>query len=129
MNVMKLISTIARYLLGLIFVVFGLNFWLQFLTVPSPPEGSLAAGFIGAIYLSGFLAVVKVFEVVGGILLLAGRYVNLALAVVGPIAVVIVMYHVLILEAGYAMAAVVGILAITALAGRRDFITTLLASK
>lgn len=129
MNVMKLIPTIARYLLGLIFVVFGLNFWLQFLTVPSPPEGSLAAGFIGAIYTSGFLAVVKVFEVAGGILLLAGRYVNLALAVVGPIAVVIVMYHVLILEAGYAMAAVVGILAITALAGRRDFITTLLASK
>ena len=129
MNAMKLITTIARYLLGLTFVVFGLNFWLQFLTVPSPPEGSLAAGFIGAIYMSGFLAVVKVFEVVGGILLLAGRYVNLALAVVGPIAVVIVMYHVLILEAGYAMAAVVGILAITALAGRRDFITTLLASK
>lgn len=72
---------------------------------------------------------VKVFEVVGGILLLAGRYVNLALAVVGPIAVVIVMYHVLILEAGYGMAALIGILAITALAGRRDFITTLLASK
>jgi uncharacterized membrane protein YphA (DoxX/SURF4 family) len=126
---MKFIPTIARYLLGIIFLVFGLNFWLQFLTVPSPPEGSLAAGFIGAIYMSGFLAVVKVFEVIGGILLLAGRYVNLALAVVGPIAVVIVMYHVLILEAGYAMAAVVGILAITALAGRRDFITTLLASK
>jgi putative oxidoreductase len=129
MNVMKLIPTIARYLLGLIFVVFGLNFWLQFLEVPQPPEGSLAAGFIGAIYMSGFLAVVKVFEVVGGILLLSGRYVNLALAVVGPIAVVIVMYHVLILEAGYAMAAIVGILAITALAGRRDFITTLLAPK
>jgi len=126
---MKFIPTNARYLLGIIFLVFGLNFWLQFLTVPSPPEGSLAAGFIGAIYMSGFLAVVKVFEVIGGILLLAGRYVNLALAVVGPIAVVIVMYHVLILEAGYAMAAVVGILAITALAGRRDFITTLLASK
>ena len=36
MNVMKLITTIARYLLGLIFVVFGLNFWLQFLTVPLP---------------------------------------------------------------------------------------------
>jgi len=126
---MKLIPSIARYLLGLIFVVFGLNFWLQFLEVPQPPEGSLAAGFIGAIYMSGFLAVVKVFEVVGGILLLSGRYVNLALAVVGPIAVVIVMYHALILEAGYGMAALIGILAITALAGRRDFITTLLASK
>lgn len=37
---MKLIPTIARYLLGLIFVVFGLNFWFQFLTVPSPPGSS-----------------------------------------------------------------------------------------
>ncbi len=126
---MKYIPLIARYLLGVIFVVFGLNFWLQFIAVPSPPEGSLAAGFIGALYMSGFLAVVKVFEIVGGILLLAGRFVNLSLAVVGPIAVVIVMYHVLILEAGYGMAALIGILAITALAGRRDFITTLLASK
>jgi len=126
---MKHIPTIARYLLGVLFVVFSLNFWLKFLEMPSPPEGSLAAGFIGAIYMSGFLAVVKVFELVGGILLLSGRYVNLALAVLGPIVVVIVMYHALILEAGYGMAALMGILAITALAGRRDFITTLLNSK
>ncbi len=126
---MKHIPTIARYLLGVLFVVFSLNFWLQFLTMPSPEEGSLAAGFIGAIYASGFLAVVKVFELVGGILLLAGRYVNLALAVLGPIVVVIVMYHALILEGGYAMAALMGILAIVALAGRRDFINSLLNSK
>ncbi len=126
---MKHIPTIARYLLGVLFVVFSLNFWLKFLEMPSPPEGSLAAGFIGAIYMSGFLAVVKVFELVGGILLLSGRYVNLALAVLGPIVVVIVMYHALILEAGYGMAALMGILAITALAGRRDFITTLLNPK
>ncbi|MEQ1839889.1 MAG: hypothetical protein ABL994_05740 [Verrucomicrobiales bacterium] len=126
---MKYIPLIARYLLGVLFVIFSLNFWLHFIPMPSPEEGSLAAGFIGALYMSGFLAVVKVFELLGGILLLAGRYVNLALAVVGPIAVVIVMYHVLILEAGYGMAALMGILAITALAGRRDFINTLLASK
>jgi len=126
---MKHIPTIARYLLGVLFVVFSLNFWLKFLEMPSPPEGSLAAGFIGGIYMSGFLAVVKVFELVGGILLLSGRYVNLALAVLGPIVVVIVMYHALILEAGYGMAALMGILAITALAGRRDFITTLLNPK
>jgi putative oxidoreductase len=126
---MNYIPTIARYLLGILFVVFGVNFWLQFLPVPSPPEGSAAAGFIGAMYASGFLAVVKFFEVVGGILLLAGRYVNLALAVLGPIVVVIVMYHALILEGGYGMAAILGILAITALAGRRDFITTLLNAK
>lgn len=126
---MKYLPLVARYLLGVIFVVFSLNFWLHFIPMPSPAEGSLAAGFIGALYGSGFLAVVKVFELLGGILLLTGRYVNLALGVLGPIVVVIVLYHVLILEGGYPMAALLGILAIVALSGRREFITSLVSSK
>lgn len=126
---MKYIPLIARYLLGALFVIFGLNFWLHFIPVPSPPEGSLAAGFIGALYMSGFLAVVKVLELLGGILLLAGRYVNLALAVLGPIVVVIILYHLFILEGGYPMAGLLGILSIVALAGRREFVTSLVAPK
>ncbi len=89
---MKYLPLVARYLLGVIFVIFSLNFWLHFFPMPSPAEGSLAAGFIGALYGSGFLAVVKVFELLGGILLLTGRYVNLALGVLGPIVVVIVLF-------------------------------------
>lgn len=126
---MKHIPTVARYLLGILFLVFGLNFWLKFIPVPSPEKGSLAAGFMGALYMSGFLTVVKMLEVLGGILLLSGRYVNLALAWLGPIVVVIGLYHLFILKGGYPMAIVLGLLAITALAGRRDFITSLLAPK
>lgn len=126
---MKYIPLIARYLLGVIFVVFSLNFWLHFIPMPSPEEGSLAAGFIGALYMSGFLAIVKVLELLGGILLLAGRYVNLALAVLGPIVVVIVLYHLFILEAGYPMAGLLGVLSIIALAGRREFVTSLVSPK
>lgn len=126
---MKYIPLIARYLLGVIFVVFSLNFWLNFITMPTPEEGSLAAGFIGALYMSGFLAIVKVLELLGGILLLAGRYVNLALAVLGPIVVVIVLYHLFILEAGYPMAGLLGVLSIVALAGRREFVTSLVSPK
>lgn len=126
---MKTVTLVARYLLGVIFLVFSLNFWLQFMPVPAPPEGSAAANFIGAIYVSGFLAVVKVLELTGAILLLIGRFVNLALAILGPIVVVIAMYHIIILQAGYGMAAVLGLLAATALAGRRDFINTLLAAR
>jgi putative oxidoreductase len=122
---MKHLPTIARYLLGLIFLVFGLNFWLKFIPLPSPEEGSLAAGFMDAIYLSGFLTVVKGLEVLGAILLLGGRYVNLALAILGPIVVVIGLYHLFILKGGYPMAIVLGLLSLTALAGRRDFITSL----
>lgn len=129
MHPVKIITLIARYLLGVIFLVFSLNFWLQFMPVPAPPEGSLAANFMGAIYASGFLSVVKVMELTSAILLLIGRFVNLALAVLGPIVVVIGMYHIIILQSGHAMAALVGILAATALAGRRDFINTLMASR
>jgi len=126
---MNHIPTIARYLLGVLFLVFGLNFWLKFLPIPSPEEGSLAANFMGALYLSGFLAVVKMLEVLGGILLLAGRYVNLALAFLGPIVVVIGLYHLFVLKGGYAMAVVLGLLALTTLAGRRGFVNALFAPK
>lgn len=126
---MKLVPLIARYLLGVLFVIFSLNFWLHFIPVPSPEEGSLAANFIGALYMSGFLAIVKVFELLGGILLLTGRYVNLALAVLGPIVVVIVLYHLFILQGGYPMAGLLGVLSIVALAGRREFVSALVSSR
>ncbi|MDF1823556.1 MAG: hypothetical protein P1U68_02880 [Verrucomicrobiales bacterium] len=126
---MKYIPTVARYLLGLIFVVFAANMWLKFIPVPPPEEGSLAAGFMGAIYMSGFLTVVKVLELLGGILLLSGRFVNLALAVLGPIVVVIGLYHFLLVKGGYPMAIVLGLLALAALSGRRGFVKELLAQK
>ncbi len=126
---MKHLPTIARYLLGLVFVVFGLNFWLGFIPVPPPPEDSAAVAFMGAIYASGFLTVVKILEVLSGALLLAGRYVNFALAVLGPIVVNIVLYHVFILQGGYPMAGLVGLLAVVALAGRREFVNALCAPK
>ncbi len=126
---MKLVPLIARYLLGVLFVIFSFNFWLHFIPVPSPEEGSLAANFIGALYMSGFLAIVKVFELLGGILLLTGRYVNLALAVLGPIVVVIVLYHLFILQGGYPMAGLLGVLSIVALAGRREFVSALVSSR
>lgn len=126
---MKHLPTIARYLLGLLFLVFGLNFWLKFIPIPSPEQGSLAAGFMGALYMSGFLTVVKILEVLGAILLLAGRYVNLALAILGPIVVVIALYHLFIVKGGYPMVVVLGVLSLTALAGRRDFITSLFNAK
>lgn len=126
---MKHIPNIARYLLGTLFVIFSLNFWLHFIPIPSPEEGSLAAGFMGALYMSGFLTVVKLLELLGGILLLSGRFVNLALAVLGPIVVVIGLYHLFILEGGYPMAALLGVLAIVALSGRRDFVNALLSTR
>lgn len=125
---MKFAPTIARVLLGLIFVVFGLNFWLSFIPIPPPPEGP-AKDFMFAIYGSGYLTLVKVLEVVGGVLLVIGRFTHLALAFLGPIVVNIALYHVFLVGGGYEMPIVLGVLSLITLAGRKDFTSSLFALK
>ena len=82
-----------------------------------------------AIYGSGFLTVVKVLEVVAGVLLLSGRFTNLALTLIGPVVVNIALYHVFLVKGGYEMTAVLGVLSLVTLAGRKDFLGTLFAAK
>ena len=82
-----------------------------------------------ALYGSGYLTVVKVLEVAGGLLLLSGRFENLALALIGPVVVNIALYHVFLVKDGYPMAIVLGVLSLVALAGRKNFMSALLAAK
>ena len=70
---MKTASAIARYLAGVIFLVFGLNGFLNF--IPLPPPGGIAGQFMGALYASHYLWVIFAFQVVAAVLLLANRYV------------------------------------------------------
>jgi uncharacterized membrane protein YphA (DoxX/SURF4 family) len=96
----------ARVLLGLIFFVFGLNFFLHF--IPQPPMSGPAGDFAGAMFATGYLFVlVKVTEVVGGALLLANRFVPLALAILAPVVVNIVAFHAFLAPAGIAVPLVV----------------------
>jgi uncharacterized membrane protein YphA (DoxX/SURF4 family) len=96
----------ARILLGLIFFVFGLNFFLHF--IPQPPPSGPSGAFAGAMFATGYLFVlIKVVEVVSGTLLLAGRFVPLALAVLAPIVIKIVFFHAFLAPAGIALAMVV----------------------
>ena len=90
---MSKLPVVARLLLGLIFTVFGLNGFFSFIPVPEPtPAGG---EFLGALVKSGYLmTLIKSLEVVGGLLLLAGRYVPLTLTVLAPITINIVLYHV-----------------------------------
>jgi putative oxidoreductase len=105
---MRIASLIARYLLGLIFVVFGANGFLQFIHMP-PPTG-LAGGFMGAIFMSHYYVVIFLLQLVGGILLLAGRYVPLALVLLGPVVVNIFCFHAFLAPSGLPMAILVVIL-------------------
>lgn len=90
---MKYISHITAFILGLIFIVFGLNFFLKFLPVPTPPAGSPAAMFMGAMYASGFLAFVKVLEVLGGLFVAIPQTRHLGLLILGPIIVNIFTFN------------------------------------
>ncbi|MGA7342384.1 MAG: DoxX family membrane protein [Terracidiphilus sp.] len=83
---MKIVTMIARYLLGLVFLVFGLNKFFNF--IPSGPMPPGAAGqFMGALFSTHYLMAVGLFETVGGLLLLINRYVPLALCLLAPVIV------------------------------------------
>ena len=90
------IAILSGFLLGLIFVAFGLNFFFHFLPVPSPEEGSAAAAFMGAAYSSGLLTAVKLIEIIGGICVALPRTRNLGLLLLGPIVVNILLYQILL---------------------------------
>ena len=94
------LSLIAGALLGLVFVVFGLNFFLQFIPIPPLPEGSAAAAFMGAAYTTGFLTFVKLLEISGGILVAIPKTRGLGLLILGPIIVNILAFHVFIVGSG-----------------------------
>jgi len=106
---MKIVTLIARLLLGLIFVVLGLNGFLNFLNMGPMPTG-LAGQFIGALFLSHYFWVVAALQVAGGALLLVNRFVPLALVLLGPVIVNIVLYHAFLNPSGALLAIVVVIL-------------------
>ena len=105
---MKIVTLIARILLGLIFVVFGLNGFLNFLSMGPMPTG-LAGQFIGALFMSHYYWVIAALQIVGGLLLLVNRFVPLALVLLGPVIVNILLYHVFLNTAGSVPAIVVTI--------------------
>src|ERR1700742_952415 len=106
--VMRTVSTIARYLAGVIFLVFGLNGFLNF--IPLPPPGGIAGQFMGALYASHYLWVIFAFQVVAAVLLLANRYVPLAVAVLAPVIVNILVFHALMAPSGLPLALFVAVL-------------------
>jgi uncharacterized membrane protein YphA (DoxX/SURF4 family) len=117
---MKIVILIARLLLGLVFVVFGLNGFLNFLSMGPMPTG-LAGQFIGALFLSHYFWVVAGLQVIGGLLLLVNRFVPLALVLLGPVIVNILLYHLFLNPVGIAMAILVTILWFIVFYGHRQY--------
>ena len=105
---MKIAIVIARVLLGLVFTVFGLNGLHPFL--PQPPMSGDAGAYFMLLFTHHFTTVIFTVQLVGGILLLIGRYVPLALTLLGPVIVNILMFHALLSPSGVAPAILVTVL-------------------
>ena len=91
--VLRRVSVIARLLLGLIFLVFGLNFFLHFIPNSQQPEGR-AAAFLGGLFQTGyFFLLLKSVEVIAGLFLVLNFFVPLTLVILMPISLNILLFH------------------------------------
>ena len=98
---MKHIPQVAASLLGLAFLLFGINHFAPFLPpLDPPPAGSPPALFFGAIVPTGFMDYVKVFEIVGALLVIVPLTRNIGLLVLGPIVINIIATNVFIIGHG-----------------------------
>lgn len=115
----------ARIILGLIFLIFGSNGLMMVLTgngfIPMPPPkpemGAIMAGFFGAVYL---MPLVKFIQVISALMLLSGKYVNLALTLLAPVVVNILGIHLFVDLAGAPMAIFISILMVILIKNRWD---------
>jgi putative oxidoreductase len=98
---MKIAVLIARTLLGLIFVVFGVNFFHHFLPMAQPAMSPAASAFSGGLFGSGyFFQYMKVLEIVSGLFLLINRYTAFFLLVLLPISLNIFLFHTILVPSG-----------------------------
>ena len=98
---MKIAIIIARILLGLMFTVFGLNALHPFMPMQMPPGD--AGALSGLMFAHGWFYFIGTLYVIAGVLLLIGRYVGVALTILGPILVVILLFHITMLPQGIGM--------------------------
>jgi hypothetical protein len=106
--VMKNVSVVARILLGIVFLVFGLSGFFHF--IPMPPPTGTAAQFFGAIFVSGYWVVIFLLQIIAGALLLANRFVPMALTILAPVIVNILAFHALMAPSGLPVALFVAVL-------------------
>jgi putative oxidoreductase len=125
---MKIASIVARYLLGLIFTVFGLNGFLNFIHQP-PPANPLATQFFVAISLSHLAAFFFAVQLIGGLLLLLGYFVPLALTLLAAELYNILAFHLTLAPASILPALVACVMWVLVFLQYRESFKGILAAK
>ena len=124
---MKIVVLIARILLGLIFFVFGLNGFLHFIPATLPP--GMAGQFLTALVASHYSYLVFAVQLIAGVLLLANRFVPLALVLLGAQIANILAFHITMAPESAAPAVVAAILWLIVVYDVREALKPLLVSK
>ena len=102
---MKIATIAVRIFLGLIYLFSGINAFLHF--VPMPAYEGRAGAFIQGLFSAGyFFPFLKIVEMAAAGLLLAGRYIPLALVVLLPVTLNILFFHIFLHPGGSAVAGV-----------------------
>ena len=124
---MKIVAIIVRILLGLMFFVFGLNGFLNFMHGPLPP--GLAGTFLSTLVASHFVYFVAGVQVIAGALLLVNRFVPLALALLAPVLYNILVFHITMQPSGLPLGLVASVLWLILAFRLRDYFAPLFVQK
>lgn len=112
-SISRFIPTIARVLMGLLFLVMGLNGFLNFIPQPSTPMPDVAVAFLGVFMKTRYmLPLIAGTETIVGALLLSNRFVPLALTLLAPVVVNIFVFHLFLVPSGLGVAVLVVVLEI-----------------
>jgi hypothetical protein len=107
----RYLPAIARFLMGLPMVVFGLNGFLSFIPPPPTPLSAGAAAFAAALQSSGYMMMlIGATQLIVGVLLVVNRFVPLALALLAPFIVNSIAFHLFLEHSGLPMAGVFAVL-------------------
>jgi putative oxidoreductase len=102
---MKIAVLITRTILGLIYLVFGLNFFFHFIPMQQPAMPKAATDFSTGLFESGyFFPLLKVLEIVSGLFLIVNKYSAFFTLFIFPITLNIFLYHAFLLPSGLTMA-------------------------
>ncbi|MBC7711814.1 MAG: DoxX protein [Rhizobacter sp.] len=116
-------AMVSRYLLGLMFTIFGANGVMMVFTghgfIPMPPQPAQMVTIMTGFMATGYIMQAAMLcELIAGILLLSGMYVNAAIILLGPVIVNILGIHFFAEPSGIPMALLTAVLYVILVASR-----------